>query len=166
MPRKKEVAVVMGSTSDLKIMKPAIKLLQDWKVSVEVKIVSAHRTPEFMQEYALKASSRGIKIIIAGAGGAAHLPGMLASSTTLPVIGVPIALKKLKGLDSLLSMTQMPKGVPVATVAIDNSYNAALLALRFLAFHDNSLEKKLKQFQKQQKAKSLRSNKCLKDILF
>lgn len=165
MPKKKEVAVVMGSASDLKTMKPAIKLLQNWKVPVEVKVVSAHRTAKFMQEYATKVSSRGIKVIIAGAGGAAHLPGMLASLTTLPVIGVPISLKKLKGLDSLLSIVQMPKGVPVATVAIDNSYNAALLALRFLAIKDSSLEKKLKQFQQKQKIKSLKSNKALKDLL-
>ena len=165
MPREKELAIVMGSASDLKVMKPAIKLLQSWKVPVELKVVSAHRTPEFLQEYALRASARGIKLIIAGAGGAAHLPGMLASLTTLPVIGVPISLKKLKGLDSLLSMVQMPKGVPVATVAIDNSYNAALLALRFLAIKDSSLEKKLHQFQKKQKIKSLESNKSLKDFL-
>ena len=165
MSLKKTVAVVMGSTSDLKVMKPAVELLKDWKVSVEVKVVSAHRTPEFMQEYAKQAEERGIQVIIAGAGGAAHLPGMLASLTTLPVIGVPIALKKLKGLDSLLSVAQMPKGVPVATVAIDNSYNAALLALRFLAVKDSSLTKKLKQFQKRQKTKSLKSNKSLKELL-
>ena len=165
MPEKKEVAVVMGSASDLKVMRPAINLLQKWKVSLEVKVVSAHRTPEFMQKYALKAASRGVKVIIAGAGGAAHLPGMLASLTMLPVIGVPISLKKLKGLDSLLSVVQMPKGVPVATVAVDNSYNAALLALRFLAIRDSSLEKKLQQFQKKQKQKSLESNKSLKEIL-
>lgn len=165
MPKKKEVAIVMGSASDLEVMKPAIKLLQSWKVPVELKVVSAHRTPEFMQEYALKASGRGIKLIIAGAGGAAHLPGMLASLSTLPVIGVPISLRKLKGLDSLLSVVQMPKGVPVATVAIDNSYNAALLALRFLAIKDSSLEKKLQKFQKKQKIKSLASSKSLKDFL-
>ena len=165
MPKKKELAIVMGSASDLEVMKPAIKLLQSWKVPVELKVVSAHRTPEFMQEYALKASHRGIKLIIAGAGGAAHLPGMLASLSTLPVIGVPISLKKLKGLDSLLSVVQMPKGVPVATVALDNSYNAALLALRFLAIKDSSLEKKLQKFQKKQKIKSLESNRSLKDFL-
>ena len=165
MPKKKEVAVVMGSASDLQVMKPAIKLLQDWKVPVEVQVVSAHRTPEFMQEYASTALSRGLKVIIAGAGGAAHLPGMLASLSILPVIGVPISLKNLKGLDSFLSIAQMPKGVPVATVAIDNSYNAALLAIRFLAVKDNSLIKKLQQFQKQQKIKSLKSNASLKDIL-
>ena len=165
MSKKNEVAVIMGSPSDLKVMKPAIKLLQDWAVSLETKIISAHRTPEFMQEYATKASSRGIKVIIAGAGGAAHLPGMVASLTVLPVIGVPISLKKLKGLDSLLSVAQMPKGVPVATVAIDNSYNAALLALRFLALKNPSLEKKLQLFHSKQKKQSLDSNKSLKDFL-
>ena len=165
MSLKKTVAVVMGSTSDLKVMKPAVELLKGWKVPVEVKVVSAHRTPEFMQDYARQAEERGIQVLIAGAGGAAHLPGMLASLTTLPVIGVPIALKKLKGLDSLLSVAQMPKGVPVATVAIDNSYNAALLALRFLSIKDSSLAEKMKQFQKSQKTKSLKSNKSLKKLL-
>ena len=165
MVKIKEVAVVMGSASDLKIMKPAINCLQDWKVSVEVQVVSAHRTPEFMQEYALKAADRGIKLIIAGAGGSAHLPGMLASLSPLPVIGVPISIKKLKGLDSLLSIVQMPKGIPVATVSIDNSYNAALLAIRFLAINNKSLQKKLNQFHKKQKRKSLDSNKSLKNFL-
>ena len=165
MPKKKDVAVVMGSASDLKVMQPAIRLLKGWNIPVEVKVVSAHRTPKFMQDYAEKTSSRGIKVIIAGAGGAAHLPGMLASMTTLPVIGVPISLKNLKGLDSLLSIVQMPKGVPVATVAIDNSYNAGLLALRLLSITNHSLEKKLKQFQKKQKIKSFKSNTSLKDLL-
>ena len=160
-----KVAVIMGSASDLKVMKPAIKLLQDWKVFVEVKVVSAHRTPEFMQKYALQISDRGIKVVIAGAGGAAHLPGMVASLTVLPVIGVPIALKNLKGLDSLLSIAQMPKGVPLAAVAIDNSYNAGLLALRILALNDSSLKKKLQQFHKGQKIKSLKSNTSLKDLI-
>lgn len=165
MSKKPQVAVVMGSVSDLKVMKPAVELLEDWKVPVEVKVVSAHRTPEFMQEYALKAGDRGLKVLIAGAGGSAHLPGMLASLTPLPVIGVPISLKKLKGLDSLLSVVQMPKGVPVATVAVDNSWNAGLLALRILALKNPTLEKKLKQFQKKQKKQSLKSNKSLKDLL-
>jgi len=164
VPQKKEVAVVMGSASDLKVMKPAITLLQDWNISIEVKVISAHRTPELMQDYAAKASDQGIKVIIAGAGGAAHLPGMLASMTTLPVIGVPVSLKKLKGLDALLSIVQMPKGVPVATVAIDNSYNAGLLAIRLLSVTNRFLEKKLKQFQKKQRIKSLKSNTTLKDL--
>ena len=164
MSEKWKVAVIMGSTSDLKVMKPAIELLQEWKVPVEVKVVSAHRTPEFMQEYAIHALDKGIQVIIAGAGGAAHLPGMVASLSTLPVIGVPISLKKLKGLDSLLSIVQMPKGVPVVSVAIDNSYNAGLLALRILALKNKTLERKLKLFHKRQKIKSLKSNKSLKDL--
>ena len=165
MRKKNQLAVVMGSSSDLKIMKPGIDLLHLWKLKVEVKVVSAHRTPDLMQEYAKGAARRGIKLIIAGAGGAAHLPGMLASFCTLPVIGVPIALKTLKGLDSLLSMAQMPQGVPVAVVAIDNSINAALLAIRILALEDASLKKKLRQFEKAQSTKSLKSNRQLKDLL-
>ena len=159
-----EVAVIMGSLSDLKSMNPAIKLLQKCRVGVEVKVVSAHRTPDFMRQYAKKAAGRGIQLIIAGAGGAAHLPGMTACFTSLPVIGVPIALKHLKGLDSLLSTVQMPKGVPVATVAVDNSFNAALLALRILALKSPMLTKKLRQFQEEQKAQSLKANP-VKDFL-
>ncbi|MDE0092605.1 MAG: 5-(carboxyamino)imidazole ribonucleotide mutase [Oligoflexia bacterium] len=165
MGTKNKVAVVMGSPSDLKVMLEGVSLLKEWKIPTEVKVVSAHRTPEFMQEYALKAQNIVNQVFIAGAGGAAHLPGMLASLTVLPVIGVPISLKKLKGLDSLLSIVQMPKGVPVATVAVDNSYNAALLALRFLALKDSSLEKKLKVFNTKQKQKSLKSNRMLKRLL-
>ena len=155
----------MGSPSDLKVMSAGVNLLKEWKIPIEVKVVSAHRTPKFMQEYALKTQDRGIQVIIAGAGGSAHLPGMLASLTVLPVIGVPVSLKKLKGLDSLLSIVQMPKGVPVATVAIDNSFNAALLAIRFLALKDSSLERKLRAFNKKQKRKSLKSNQMLKKLL-
>src|SRR3954466_12468643 len=115
---KPQVAIIMGSQSDLKIMKEAAKILKDFKVPFEMKVVSAHRTPEFMQEYAKSAEERGLKVIIAGAGGAAHLPGMVASFSVLPVIGVPIGVNVLKGLDSLLSIAQMPKGVPVASMAI------------------------------------------------
>ena len=165
MAKKPKTAVVMGSLSDLKIMKPGVQFLKEWSLEPELKIVSAHRTPEFMQDYALKAEERGLKVIIAGAGGAAHLPGMIASLSSLPVIGVPISLKKLKGIDSFLSIAQMPKGVPVATVAIDNSFNAALLAVRILALQDSVLMKKLKAFQKKQKRKTLQSNKTLKELL-
>lgn len=160
-----QVAVVMGSLSDRQAMKPGIELLKEWGVKTEVQIVSAHRTPEFMQDYALKAQKRGIDLIIAGAGGAAHLPGMLASLTSIPVIGVPISLKNLQGLDSLFSIVQMPKGVPVATVAIDNSYNAGLLALRILSLQDKSLVEKLEKFRKAQQLKSLKSNDKLKKPL-
>ena len=164
MSVKYKVAVIMGSPSDMKVMKAGIDLLQEWKISSEVKVVSAHRAPQFMQDYALKAKQRGIQVIIAGAGGAAHLPGMVASLTSLPVIGVPISLKNLQGLDSLLSIAQMPKGVPVASVAIDNSYNAGLLAIRILSLQNQALEKKLERFQKAQQLKSVKSNDKLKQL--
>lgn len=159
-----KVGVIMGSDSDLPKMKDGIKLLKQMKVSLDVKVVSAHRTPRFMKEYAESAEKKGIGIIIAGAGGAAHLPGMIASLTHLPVIGVPIETKKLKGLDSLLSIVQMPKGVPVATMAIDNSFNAALIALRILALHNKNLHKKLKTFQKKQALKVTKANFKLKRL--
>ncbi len=163
--KKMDVAVIMGSTSDLKVMKAGIDLLKKWKIPTEVKITSAHRTPIYMKEYAEKAKKRGLKVIIAGAGGAAHLPGMTASFTNLPVIGVPIKTTKLKGLDSLLSVVQMPKDVPVATVAIDNSHNAALLALKILALQDKTLTKKLEQYKTKQKNKSIKSNNLLSKFL-
>ena len=159
---KYQASVIMGSFSDHKIMKAGFDLLKEWGVKTEIKVVSAHRTPELMQDYALKAKERGIEVIIAGAGGAAHLPGMVASLTSLPVIGVPISLKNLQGLDSLLSIAQMPKGAPVATVAIDNSYNAGLLALRILSLQNKSLAKKMESFQKKQALKSIQSNSKLK----
>ena len=165
MAKKPEAAVIMGSSSDAGVMRDAVQLLEEWKIPVEAKVVSAHRTPGFMKEYSEKAAGRGIKIIIAGAGGAAHLPGMVASFSCLPVIGVPIKSKKLKGLDSLLSVAQMPKGVPVAAVAIDGAYNAALLAIRFLALENKALRKRLERFQKEQKQRSLASNKSLKKLL-
>ena len=167
MPKKTiaQVSVIMGSTSDLKVMKPAVELLKQWKVKTEVQVVSAHRTPDFMKKYVKSAKAKGIQVIIAGAGGAAHLPGMTASFTSLPVIGVPVITKSMKGLDSLLSIAQMPKGVPVACVAVDNAFNAALLALRILALSQPSLQKKLQQFQKNQKTKTLQSNKNLKSLL-
>ena len=147
---KKDVAIIMGSSSDLKVMRKASETLKSFGVSFHEEIVSAHRTPEKMQGFAKNAGSKGFKVIIAGAGGAAHLPGMVASLTTLPVIGVPVALKHLSGLDSVLSILQMPRGVPVATVAIDNATNAALLALRILAVESPDLEKKLLDHQSSQ----------------
>ena len=165
MKSKSQVAVIMGSTSDLKVMNLGVELLKKYKIKTEVKIVSAHRTPTFMKEYAESARQKGIEIIIAGAGGAAHLPGMVASFTSLPVIGVPISSRSLKGLDSLLSIAQMPKGVPVACVAIDQAYNAALLALRILSLHDKKLEKNLKSLQKNTSKRSLQSNANLKKLL-
>ena len=141
------VGIIMGSDSDWPTMRDAGELLKDFKVGVEAKVVSAHRTPHVMVEYAESAASRGIKVIIAGAGGAAHLPGMVASLTTLPVIGVPIPLKYLDGMDSLLSIVQMPNGIPVATVAVGAAKNAALLAIRMLATEDKGLADRLAIYQ-------------------
>jgi len=133
------VAVIMGSDSDLPTMQPAVAMLERFGVKAEVRVLSAHRTPLEMVDFAQAAAGRGLKVIIAGAGGAAHLPGMVASLTTLPVIGVPVQSKALSGVDSLHSIVQMPAGIPVATVAIGNGTNAALLALRILATADPSL---------------------------
>ncbi len=133
------VGIVMGSSSDHEVMVEAAKILERFDVSFEIHVVSAHRTPEAMLDYARNARTRGLKVLIAGAGGAAHLPGMLAAMTTLPVIGVPVALARLDGMDSLLSIVQMPRGVPVATVAINGAANAGLLALRILALGNEAL---------------------------
>jgi 5-(carboxyamino)imidazole ribonucleotide mutase len=146
-----QVAIIMGSDSDLNIMSQAGDVLKEFEVSFELRIISAHRTPKEMVQYAQEAKERGIKVIIAGAGGAAHLPGMTASLTTLPVIGVPVSLQNLDGLDSLLSIVQMPKGVPVASVAIDNAKNAAYLALRILGIEDETISRGLLEFAETQK---------------
>ena len=161
MSKLKEIAIIMGSDSDYPVMKKAVEVLQEFDVGYEVKVVSAHRTPELMQNFALSAKDNGFKVIIAGAGGAAHLPGMVASLTTLPVIGVPVALKHLSGVDSVLSILQMPKGVPVATVAIDNATNAALLALRILGTSDEQLSLKLTKFREKQAEKVALMNEGL-----
>ena len=141
------VGVIMGSDSDLRVMQAAIDALDEFDVAREVHIVSAHRTPERMFEYARTAAARGLKVIIAGAGGAAHLPGMTASLTPLPVIGVPVPLQHLDGLDSLLSIVQMPDGVPVATVGTGKARNAGLLAVRILATEDEKLRARVEDFQ-------------------
>ena len=141
------VGVIMGSDSDLETMQGAVDVLAEFGVPHEVRIVSAHRTPDVMVEYARSAADRGLKVIIAGAGGAAHLPGMTASMTPLPVIGVPVALNRLDGMDSLLSIVQMPAGVPVATVAIGNARNAGLLAVRILGVFDDELRMRMEAFQ-------------------
>jgi 5-(carboxyamino)imidazole ribonucleotide mutase len=133
------VGIVMGSSSDLAVMQPAADVLATFDVACEVRVVSAHRTPEAMLAYGRDARDRGLRVLIAGAGGAAHLPGMLAAVTTLPVIGVPVALDRLDGLDSLLSIVQMPRGVPVATMAVNGAANAALFAVRMLALSDEVL---------------------------
>jgi 5-(carboxyamino)imidazole ribonucleotide mutase len=149
---KTPIAIIMGSRNDDRVMKKAGLLLKKFGVGFQKRIVSAHRTPLEMVEFA-KNAHENFQVIIAGAGGAAHLPGMVASMTTLPVIGVPIEATRLKGLDALLSIAQMPKGIPVAAVAVDNSENAALLALRILALQDPELGQKLMKFQNQQRLK-------------
>lgn len=141
------VGVVMGSDSDLPVMRGAVDALAEFDVPVEVRVVSAHRTPAAMLQYGESAAARGLRLIIAGAGGAAHLPGMLASVTPLPVIGVPVPLAHLSGLDSLLSIVQMPAGIPVATVSIGGARNAGLLAVRMLAMNDEGLRDRVEQFQ-------------------
>jgi 5-(carboxyamino)imidazole ribonucleotide mutase len=141
------VAIVMGSDSDWPTMQPAADVLAEFTVASEVRVVSAHRTPADMLEFGASAAERGIRVIIAGAGGAAHLPGMLASVTPLPVIGVPVPLSHLDGMDSLLSIVQMPAGVPVATVSIGGARNAGLLAVRILATYDDELRNAMTQFQ-------------------
>lgn len=140
------VGIIMGSRSDLDTMRPAAEALAEFGVAYEMRVVSAHRTPEGMVEYAKTARERGLRAIIAGAGGAAHLPGMVASLTTLPVIGVPVVTKALSGVDSLYSILQMPAGIPVATVAIGNGRNAGLLAVRLLAMTDGALAAKLEDY--------------------
>ena len=141
------VGVIMGSDSDLTVMQGAVDVLTDFGVPHEVRVVSAHRTPEVMYEYARAAAGRGLRVIIAGAGGAAHLPGMTASLTPLPVIGVPVPLPHLDGLDSLLSIVQMPAGIPVATVAVGNARNAGLLAVRMLGVADDRLRDAMTRYQ-------------------
>jgi 5-(carboxyamino)imidazole ribonucleotide mutase len=141
------VGIVMGSDSDWPVMEGAAQALKEFDVEHEVRVVSAHRTPRQMLDWASAAAGRGLRVIIAGAGGAAHLPGMVASMTPLPVIGVPVPLKHLDGMDSLLSIVQMPAGVPVATVSIGGARNAGLLAVRILASSDDALQAKMAQFQ-------------------
>jgi 5-(carboxyamino)imidazole ribonucleotide mutase len=143
------VAVVMGSSSDREVMDGAVDVLASFGVPHEVRVVSAHRTPDDMIAFGHAAAGRGLKVIIAGAGGAAHLPGMLASVTTLPVVGVPVALSNLDGLDSLLSIVQMPRGVPVATMAVNGARNAGLLAVRILAIGDGTMTAKMESYQQQ-----------------
>jgi phosphoribosylaminoimidazole carboxylase PurE protein len=156
-----KVGVIMGSKSDWETMSAAVKVLESFGVEYEAEVVSAHRTPERMVEYAKTARERGISVIIAGAGGAAHLPGMVASLTTLPVIGVPVQTKTLSGVDSLYSIVQMPAGIPVATVAIGNSHNAALLAVRILSTSNQDLAHKLEQHANDMKDLVAQMNKEL-----
>ncbi|NBC25097.1 MAG: 5-(carboxyamino)imidazole ribonucleotide mutase [Bacteroidetes bacterium] len=162
---KAEVGIIMGSDSDWPIMKPAAEILGKWGVPVEVDVVSAHRTPEKMMAYGQSAHKRGLKVIIAGAGGAAHLPGMIASLTSLPVIGVPVKSRNsIDGWDSILSILQMPAGIPVATVALNASKNAGILAARILGTSNTSVQKQLLEYKKELKeqvgikAKRLKEN--------
>ncbi|MFA7361495.1 MAG: 5-(carboxyamino)imidazole ribonucleotide mutase [Candidatus Kapaibacterium sp.] len=158
---KPKIGIIMGSDSDFPVMNQACEILDKFGVAYEVKITSAHRTPDYMASYSKNAYKRGIKVIIAGAGGSAHLPGMSAAYSPVPVIGVPVETKALKGLDSLLSIVQMPYGVPVATVAINNARNAALLAVEILATSDKKLLSKVIKFKNDIKKESLGKNKNL-----
>jgi 5-(carboxyamino)imidazole ribonucleotide mutase len=165
MTQQPVVGVIMGSDSDWPVMEDAALALAEFEVPFEVGVVSAHRTPGRMLEYARGAADRGIRVIIAGAGGAAHLPGMVASATPLPVIGVPVPLAKLDGMDSLLSIVQMPAGVPVATVSIGGARNAGLLAVRILAASDAALLKKMENFQDDLEAQVLAKDRALRERL-
>ncbi|OYD69156.1 5-(carboxyamino)imidazole ribonucleotide mutase [Rhodococcus sp. OK302] len=160
-----QVGLIMGSDSDWPVMEAAAEALAEFGIRFEVGVVSAHRTPQRMLDYAKDAAGRGIKVIIAGAGGAAHLPGMVASATPLPVIGVPVPLKYLDGMDSLLSIVQMPAGVPVATVSIGGARNAGLLAARILGSSDPALQAAMVAFQESLEAMVLEKDKALRDKL-
>jgi 5-(carboxyamino)imidazole ribonucleotide mutase len=159
---KPVVGIIMGSDSDLPVMKDAINILNEFNISCEVKILSAHRTPKQHSEYSRSAVDRGLKVIIAAAGGAAHLPGVTAAQTTLPVIGVPIKGKSLEGIDSLLSIVQMPPGVPVATVAINGAKNAALLAVQIISLTDSVIYSNLKDYKQQMEVNSMAKNDHMK----
>jgi 5-(carboxyamino)imidazole ribonucleotide mutase len=159
------VGLIMGSDSDWSVMELAAHALAEFDIPFEVGVVSAHRTPQRMLEYAQTAVDRGIEVIIAGAGGAAHLPGMVASATPLPVIGVPVPLAQLDGLDSLLSIVQMPAGVPVATVSIGGARNAGLLAVRILGSSDPALRKRIEAFQAELRASVLEKDAALRSRL-
>lgn len=156
-----EVGIIMGSDSDWPVMESAAEICKEFSVAHEVHVVSAHRTPMDMANYAKQASKKGLKVIIAGAGGSAHLPGMVASMTTLPVIGVPIKSRSLDGMDSLLSIVQMPGGVPVATVAIDGGKNAGLLAIQILATHNQKLKTRLEEYKSDLMKQSRKKDKDL-----
>ena len=161
MSKKPKVAIIMGSDSDWRTMSDAAVILDQFLITYQVSVISAHRMPDEMAAFAKGAIAKNLKVIIAGAGGAAHLPGMVASLTTLPVIGVPVALKQLNGLDSLLSIAQMPAGVPVATVGIGNAKNAGLLAARILALSDEKVANKLKVYKSKIRLDAIKKGKSL-----
>ena len=158
---KIEVGIIMGSDSDYPVMEEAVKVLKDFGIGYEVKVLSAHRTPNQHAEYSKSALDRGLKVIIAAAGGAAHLPGVTAAQTTLPVIGVPIKGKTLEGMDSLLSIVQMPPGIPVATVAINGARNAAILSANIIGLVNSDIQKKLSEFKIKMEKDSLAKNNKL-----
>ncbi|WAM30861.1 5-(carboxyamino)imidazole ribonucleotide mutase [Caldicellulosiruptor naganoensis] len=162
--KKPLVGIIMGSDSDLPVMKEAAKVLEDFGIEYEITIVSAHRTPERMFKYAKEAEARGIEVIVAGAGGAAHLPGMVASISNLPVIGVPVKTFSLNGLDSLLSIVQMPAGVPVATVAINNAKNAGILAAEILGVKYPEIRKKIAEYKEKMKNEVEEKAKELEEV--
>ncbi|HEY0816963.1 MAG TPA: 5-(carboxyamino)imidazole ribonucleotide mutase [Pseudonocardia sp.] len=164
MPGEPRVGVIMGSDSDWPVMQAAADALGEFDVACEVGVYSAHRTPQRMLDYATGAAARGLQVIIAGAGGAAHLPGMVAAATPLPVIGVPVPLARLEGLDSLLSIVQMPAGVPVATVAVGGARNAGLLAVRILAATDGALRDRMVAFQADLQRSVLAKDEALKSL--
>jgi 5-(carboxyamino)imidazole ribonucleotide mutase len=157
-----QIGIIMGSDSDLPAMQKAIDICKEFDVPFEVRVISAHRTPDEHARYSKSAEERGLKVIIAAAGGAAHLPGVTAGHTTLPVIGVPVKSKSLDGMDSLLSIVQMPSGVPVATVAIDGSKNAALLAIQIIGVSDKDVKEKLHEYKKKMASDSMKKNENLK----
>lgn len=158
------VSIIMGSDSDLPIMQETVQVLEEFSIDYEIKIISAHRTPDLAFDYAKNAKDQGTKVIVAGAGGAAHLAGVIAALTTLPVIGVPILGKSFEGLDSLLSMVQMPSGIPVATVAVNGSKNAGILAAKILALNDPELNQKLTDYQQKLHDSVIQKNQKLQDI--
>ena len=161
------VSIIMGSTSDLKVMEAAAKFLEEMEIPFEVNALSAHRTPGMVAEFAKGAAGRGIKVIIAGAGGAAHLPGVIAASTNLPVIGVPIkSSNSIEGLDSILSILQMPGGIPVATMALDGAKNAAIFAVQILALSDSGIAEKSARFKSELAGKITKANEELKNLNF
>ena len=162
MIKQPKVAVIMGSDSDYKTLVPAIQFLKDYGVEVDVNVMSAHRTPDLAKEFAANAEATGVDVIIAAAGMAAHLPGVLAAFTTLPVIGVPIKSASLEGMDALLAMVQMPSGIPVATVAINGAKNAAILAVQILALSNPALRDKLKDMKEKMKQEVIKKNEMIK----
>lgn len=163
---KVKVGIIMGSDSDLPVMSGAAQMCEEFGIAYEVDIVSAHRTPEKLVKYSKSAQKRGLKVIIAGAGGAAHLPGMVASETALPVIGVPVRSSSLDGMDSLLSIVQMPGGVPVATVAINGAKNAGILAAQIIGTSDSSLRKKVLKYKEKMKQEVNRKSEKLQEVKY